>query len=580
MSDFDDDVSNYTLSELLEIVGITNEEINVETITAKTNALIKKQKDPKMSIFLKKVQQQLLNYAQGLEVNSGDEYEEDQEGKIFVEGFVGSRSNDSRYLDGEKEISEWYKNQYISQKDKTQYDKITDRKQKIDVFGNQKVPMKREQIATTDTYQVPVKQDSLNPNLKNTISRFINLDSQFRQYTNGIDSVATDYTLDLSDSLKDALSLSVYSYQIPFSWYVIDDVYGNTCFWIHDPVTMQDINIYVPPGNYSTTAFQTQLNTSFQDAGISTPAVPAYNLLANNPVYYNANNGKITLFLNGGTYTDPVDPSKNFTIDASCSIIFYDFTGYLNCFIFCSSKSNHYFNNTLGWIMGYRVPYENIDPKGNTGSSILDLNGTKYLILVIDDYNQNHVNNSLVSITQPTNNLKIPNYYSTDVPYTCVTPAQRGNNLQQIIDEMTIQTLFEVQSTNIQNGLLIGGKYQQDYVAVEQVLPSAPRTLTRSQIYTINEINKNNSNMTNYLSKAPTTSDILAILPVKTSAGVPTGSLLVEFSGSLQDNIRTYFGPVHIERMNVKLLDDKGNVLNLNGNDWCVTLVCECLYQY
>jgi hypothetical protein len=580
MSDFDDDVSNYTLSELLEIVGITNEEINVETITAKTNTLIKKQKDTKMGIFLKKVQRQLLNYAQGLEVNSGDEDEEDQEGKIFVEGFVGSRSNDARYLDGEKEISEWYKNQYISQKDKTQYDKITDRKQKIDVFGNQKVPMKREQIATTDTYQVPVKQDSLNPNLKNTISRFINLDSQFRQYTNGIDSVATDYTLDLSDSLKDALSLSVYSYQIPFSWYVIDDVYGNTCFWIHDPVTMQDINIYVPPGNYSTTAFQTQLNTSFQDAGISTPAVPAYNLLANQPVYYNANNGKITLFLNGGTYTDPVDPSKNFTIDASCSIIFYDFTGYLNCFIFCSSKSNHYFNNTLGWIMGYRVPYENIDPKGNTGSSILDLNGTKYLILVIDDYNQNHVNNSLVSITQPTNNLKIPNYYSTDVPYTCVTPAQRGNNLQQIIDEMTIQTLFEVQSTNIQNGLLIGGKYQQDYVAVEQVLPSAPRTLTRSQIYTINEINKNNSNMTNYLSKAPTTSDILAILPVKTSAGVPTGSLLVEFSGSLQDNIRTYFGPVHIERMNVKLLDDKGNVLNLNGNDWCVTLVCECLYQY
>jgi hypothetical protein len=56
--------------------------------------------------------------------------------------------------------------------------------------------------------------------------------------------------------------------------------------------------------------------------------------------------------------------------------------------------------------------------------------------------------------------------------------------------------------------------------------------------------------------------------------------LLVEFSGSLQDNIRTYFGPVNIDRMAIKLLDDKGNVLNLNGNDWCVTMVCECLYQY
>ena len=96
---------------------------------------------------------------------------------------------------------------------------------------------------------------------------------------------------------------------------------------------------------------------------------------------------------------------------------------------------------------------------------------------------------------------------------------------------------------------------------------------------TINEINKSRSNTTNYLSKAPTTSDILGILPIKV-AGLPTGSLIVEFSGSIQENIRTYFGPVDIDRMCVKLIDDKGNILNLNGSDWCVTLICECLYQY
>ena len=95
----------------------------------------------------------------------------------------------------------------------------------------------------------------------------------------------------------------------------------------------------------------------------------------------------------------------------------------------------------------------------------------------------------------------------------------------------------------------------------------------------INEINKNRNNNTNHLSKAPTSPDILAIVPVKIS-GVNTGSLLVEFSGSLQDNIRTYFGPVDIDRMAVKLLDDKGNILNLNGADWCTTFICECLYQY
>jgi hypothetical protein len=103
--------------------------------------------------------------------------------------------------------------------------------------------------------------------------------------------------------------------------------------------------------------------------------------------------------------------------------------------------------------------------------------------------------------------------------------------------------------------------------------------LTQSQIYTINEINKNKNNNTNFLLKAPTTPDILAILPIKTTK-MNVGELIVEYSGSLQDNIRSYFGPVNIDRMCIKLLDDKGNILNLNGTDWCFTIICECLYQY
>jgi hypothetical protein len=576
MTDIDTNVSNYTLTELLTIVDIENDELDKDEIIRKTNQFISKfkSKNPQLSVFFKDVQSQLLQYAQGLEFNN----EEDTTGKIIVEGF-GSMSNEAVYPAGEKQVSDWYENENLTQSDKNQVNKITQRKQKIGVFGNQHAPMNREQIATTDTYTLPVKQDSLNPNLKNTVSRFVNLDSQFRQYTSGIDSTSTNYTLDLSDTLKNALSLSLYSYQIPFSWYVIDTAYGNTCFWIVDVSSNNAIPISVPPGNYSQTGFQTQLNTSFQDAGFTTPAVSGY-VTENNPVYYNANNGKITLFLYGGTYTDPDGVLTSFTITTDTSIVFYDFTGVLQCSINCVSNVNHYFNNTLGWLMGYKLPYVNIDASGNSASSVLDLNGTKYLILVLDDYNQNHVNNSLVSITQYSNTLKIPSYFSPDLPFTCLNPSQQGNNLTQLVDGVIAQSVFDNQTVNAQNGLLIAGKYEADYTPTQIILPSAPRTLTQAQIYTINEINKNNNNLTNYLAKAPTSSDILAILPVKTSTGVPTGSLLVEFSGSLQDNTRVYFGPVNIERMAVKLLDDKGNILNLNGNDWCFTLACECLYQY
>ena len=571
MTDIDTNVGNYTLSELLTIVGIENDDINEEAIMDRTDKLINqfKVKNPRLSVFFKGVQSQLLQYEQGLNSASDGEDEYDDDEKIHVEsrgasveGF-GNMSNEAIYSKGDKQITDWYENENLTQSDQNQTNKITQRKQKVGVFGNQHAPMKREQIATTDTFALPVKQDSLNPNLKNTINRFVNIDSQFRQYTNGADSTATDYTLDLSDTLKNTLKLSLYSYQIPFSWYTIDTAYGNTCLWILD-TSGNAIPVSVPPGNYTQTEFRDQLNQSFLDAGFTFPTVP---------VSYNANSGIITLNLWDGSH----NPTP-FHINATTRILFYDFTGALQCKTSCRSSSNHFFNNTLGWLMGYRLPYINVDPSGNKASAILDLNGVKYLILVLDDYNQNHVNNSLVSISQYSNNLKMPSYYSPDLPSTCVqqTPQQTGN-LSELVAEETFLSVVESQPPN---GLLIAGKYENDYTPTQVVLPSAPRTLTQAQLYTINEINKQNNNLTKYLATAPTTSDILAIIPIKTSSGVPTGSLLVEYSGSLQDSSRTYFGPVNIDRMAVKLLDDKGNVLNLNGSDWCFTLVCECLYQY
>lgn len=583
MANVDMDVSNYTLSELMAIVDLVD--VDPESIVEQTNYYIKKykNKNPALSVFFQDIQSQLLQYAQGLEPESDEDYDGN---KIMVttdqeetrEGF-GNMSDEAIYPAGDSQVTEWYENQNLTQSDTNQTNKITDRKQKIDVFGNQHAPMDREQIATTDTYGLPVKQDSLNPNLKNTINRFINLDSQFRQYTNGNDTQSTSYNCDLSDTLKNVLKLSLYSYQIPLSWYAIDEVYGNTCFWISDETSGITVAISVPAGNYSQSQFTSRLNLSFQQAGFSgftSPPAPS----PNEPVSFNSNNGKITLYLDGGTYIDPINPANQFTVTGSTRVIFYDFTGVLQCNNNCASKTNHYYNNSLGWIMGYRAPYINVISSGNVAPAILDLTGTKYLILVIDDYNQNHVNNSLVSISQFSNTLKMPSYYSPDMPHSCITPAQQGNNLAQLMAESQVQSLFDFQTSNIVNGLLIAGKYEDDYTATQVTLPSAPRTVTSAQLYTINSINSNNNNLTNYLAKAPTSSDILAIIPVKTSVGMETGTLLVEFSGSLQDSERTYFGPVNIERMAVKLLDDKGNILNLNGNDWCVSLIAECLYQY
>jgi len=543
-SNIDTNVANYTLSELMAIVEL--EDLNQKEIVKQTNKYINKFKtiNPTLSTFFMEIQSQLLQYSTNLIDPQNPE-------PSFVEGFTSindeteeeeAQAEDAIYPAGDKQQTEWYENEALPQDDENQKDKTTQRKQKIDVFGDSHVPMNREQLGINNNFNVPVSQDSLNPNLKNTISRFVNLDSQFRPFSTGTESTSTDYTLDLSDPLTNVLSIRMYSYQIPYCWYVIDIPYGNTCFWITETIDgiTYNVPVTVPPGNYTPTQFETTLNSILNDLffGGVTPDPAA--------VVYNTNNGKLTLNLNGGHYDgNTIIPS--FDITDATIITFYDYTAKLQCETNCVNKS-FYLNQTLGWLMGFRTATINIDPNGNIGTGIVDLNGTKYLILVIDDYNQNHVNNGLVSITEYSNVLKMPSYYSPDLPYTCF-------------------------AANPDGGI------NSEYSKTQIMLPSAPRTLTNSQLYTINEINKNRNNNTNHRAKAPTSTDILAMIPIKPT-GLSTGSLIIEFSGSLQDNIRTYFGPVNIDRMRVKLLNDKGNVINMNGADWCVTLICDCLYQY
>ena len=548
-SNIDINVSNYSLSELMAIVEL--QDLKPNEIVKQTNKYINKFKtsNPTLSTFFMEIRSQLLQYSTNL-------VDPKNKAASFVEGFtsinededVEEEAEDAEYPAGQKQQTNWYENEALPQEDnETQSDKVTQRKQKIDVYGNTHVPMNREQLGVNNNFNVPVAQDSLNPNLKNTISRFVNLDSQFRQFGSGSESTATDYTLDLSDPLTNVLSMRIYSYQIPYCWYVIDIPYGNTCFWITETVdgVVYNVPITVPPGNYTPNQFTKTLDKILIDlffAGV--PQDPS-------GVVYNENNGKLTLNLYGGTYpgltVDTIVIIPSFPISESTIITFFDYTAQLQCETNCVNKS-FYLNQTLGWIMGFRAPFVYVDPIGNTGTGIVDLNGTKYLILVIDDYNQNHVNNGLVSITEYSNVLKMPSYYSPDLPYTCLgTTPNAGIN--------------------------------SEYTKTQIMLPSAPRTLTNSQLYTINEINRNRNNNTNHRAKAPTSTDILAMIPIKPT-GLSTGALIIEFSGSLQDNIRTYFGPVNIDRMRVRLLNDKGNVINLNGADWCVTLICDCLYQY
>ena len=372
MSD-DLNIENYTVPELLTILDL-DENATENDINEATNKYIDK--------FNKTGNTDMVNFFQEMQTT--------------LVSYVQNEDN--------KQTDEWYKNEALEQDDNTQKDKVTDRRQKVDVYDNNHLPMKRQQLGINNNFQVPVSQDTLNPNLKNVTTRLINLDSQFRQATGGIDTLSTDYTLDLSDPLIDVLSMRLYSIQIPFTWYVIDTMYGNTCFWIIIPYNtinniIYEIKVSFTPGNYTYTSFQTEFIAAISAAGITNPGTGAVPLININP-----NNAKVTINLDGWQYLDtdtgdiipitgiteyanplvPFDPAIN------PYFLFFDFNGRLNCLtngIGCVSQ-NLAFNGTFGWLMGFRLPIVPIfKSPGTTGTAIVELNGPKYFIIVLVSLN-------------------------------------------------------------------------------------------------------------------------------------------------------------------------------------------------
>ena len=554
MSTVDYNIDNYTITELLAILNL--DDPTEEQILDTTNKLIDRfttENSPNLVDFFQNIQSKLLQYINQLE----------------------SSGEDAEYKPNEEQTDKWIKNEVLPQDNNSvQKDKTTERKQKIDIYDNQHVPMNREQLGVNNNFSVPVAQDTLNPNLENITTRFINLDSQFRQAAGGVDTLSTDYTLDLSDPLTNVLSLRLYSIQIPFTWYVIDEQFGNTCFWVTNQGNT--FKIFIEPGNYNPTTFCTALHNAFTTATNFAPEYSQAFIGGTPPVAtYNSNNGKITINLSG--WTDPANKLVTGIIQGSIFdaktnpyFTFFDFTGQLNCMddIACAVQ-NISFNNTLGWVMGFRLPIVPVFVSpGNTGIAVLDLAGPKYFILVLDDYNQNHINNGLITITELSTKLALPSYYSTSQPYIC------SSNVSNISPLLSINNIGNLPTQDLN---AIQDKLDFSYGKTQTILPSAPRTLTQAQIYTINEIMKNREKNTSYRGKAPTSSDTFALIPIKRS-GLSTGDIYVDFSGSLQDNKRIYFGPVDIDRMRVKLLDDRGFTVNLHGVDWCITIISENLF--
>jgi len=565
----DFNIDNYTEDELLTILEL--DDISVENVLVKIQYYLQKfQRNINMKQFFMNMKQKLMDYFSQDQEEDQEEEEDQYQEKEGFETLMDQYNQDTQNEETQNENDdsaaqqqqEWYDREYLLQNDMNQNNKSTDRVQKINVFNNNHAPMNREQLGITNNYQVPYSQDTLNPTLENTITRLVNLDSQFRQSSSDVTSSSTDYTLDLSEPLKNVLNISLYSFSIPYTWYTIDTQYDNNYFQVVNQNNTFKVEIGI--GNYTSQAFCVELNNQILASGFIPYNDASFVTLIDNQ-------GKIELQFN-----QAIDPSGNEIFGLTEGEIFSQeinpyflfFTPNTKQNISCSNNNLNigYIDNTLGWIMGYRLPLLPIEAAGNPAPFVLDLFGPKYFIITLDDYNCNRINNGLITITELPSKLAYPEYYNPTTQQACI---QELNNIAILNQEFEGST----------NGLLYVEKLEIVNSQVPQVTATSPRTLTQAQIYTINEISKNRSKVTNTRNKPPNQSDSFAIVPIK-KGSINIGDVYCDFGGSLQENKRRYFGPVNISRISLKITNDKGFQVDLHGGEWTITLLCEELYQY
>lgn len=517
------DIGHYTIEELISILNLSNP--TQKEITDKTDFYINK--------FNNEGNKDMADFFEDVKIKLLDELSEKSNEDIVKENNKVSED------DMNNQTYSFLSDQYLENKDKEQDDKTTQRLQAIGIYDSDHNVMKQKQLGIGQQHQVPIAQGQLNPTLKNITTRMVNIDSKYRTNStpstknikyNSIISPSTStwssssYVCNLTETLTNVVNLQMYSITIPYSWYLIDKAYSNTNFKITDSTGTEHI-INIEEGNYTKQELLTEVSTAIETI-----------LGAGNSATYNSNNGKSTIILNS---------SNN-------SITFFEvgveLSGVNN--IGPGTKAN----NNLGWILGFRNSVYTdedaiFDSSANTYSytseSLVDVYGPRYLILIVDDYNANHVNKGLISVEK--------------------TRSKFGGPLSKKLTDsnyLPVNNIVEADS-----GFNQTPQYGQ----------GIPRKITAAQLYTLNETLNDGKDTMNDTLVPPTDTDIFAIIPLKKAN---PGDIITEFTTSIQRNERNYFGPVDIGRMNVKILDDKGNILNLNGMDWSFILMVQQLYQY
>ena len=436
---------------------------------------------------------------------------------------------------------------------------------------------------------------------------------------------STDFDIALNETLSNVVSLKLYSIAIPITFYNISTSYGNNSFYykvlekIRDPQYEEDLQNKFrseDPSTYSLLILQD--GQYFQNVDTEQNI---FKVINENPFFskyfnmkYDIATGKTQLivFPNVEQFKI-VFYRKHFEInDTTFRKLIPGLDEYIDRIKQVKCNANAKSNTTkidtnLGYILGFRnleytekdIEFEEseqsvvlsnrtlnttlddsttnsnfinnlTDPaidlkeqylgklKFMFSEALVDLFGTKYFVLSVDDFQKNNFNSSILSVESKPEFINTKDFRN------------RIDSIPISADNACDKNFLYLQT--LKNNVLPGNN-------IESI---SDLKLSKKLIYSLNAKNKTNEQ----IKKSPDISDqiarknILGVIPIKKSQFTNLGEYYTEFGGTLQSNERLYTGPVDINRFNIKLFNDNGQLIDLNNHDWSFSIIVEHQYQY
>lgn len=210
-------------------------------------------------------------------------------------------------------------------------------------------------------------QGTLNPLNKRILRQNINIDTRFRD--NYYATKSSNFHVDLPLRLSKVVSLQLSALELPNTFYVISQVFGNNFFTL-EIAGEKPLIVVIPDGNYDYLGLQNYINDFLTNATD------------------NYQNIRFLVDINTPSGSGPGAGSGRMVVGSSTGTQEFSIN-------FLTDKYGNEDKQTplplkLGWLMGFRQGYYE-NSLSYVSEGIVDLVGPRYIYLVIDDFN-NSVN--------------------------------------------------------------------------------------------------------------------------------------------------------------------------------------------